>query len=88
MVSLSINQLGVEVLQGNSDNRYKYFNNKIQGLMNKKHIIEELHLASTGRKADKEILKQVNKIEIEKRKNQYDIQKFLNSDQCDIKKIR
>lgn len=31
---------GVEVLESNSDKRYRYFNNKIQALMKKKHIIE------------------------------------------------
>jgi hypothetical protein len=50
------------VLESNWDIRYKYFNDKIQNLMKKKHIIEELHIASTGSKViPKEALKEANK---------------------------
>lgn len=46
-------KMAVEALECKSDKRYKHFNNKIQSLMKKKHIIEELHIASTGKSADK-----------------------------------
>lgn len=46
----------VEVLESKCDKRYKYFSNKIQNLMKKKHVVEELHIASTGRVADKTAL--------------------------------
>lgn len=62
--------LGVEVLESNFDKRYKYFNDKIQGLMKKKHIIEELHVASTGKKeVPKEALVEAHKNDFQTRKN-------------------
>ncbi len=64
-------QLGVEVLEGKSDKRYKYFNSKIQTLMKKKHIVQELHIASTGKSADKKALLGVFEAEIGERKNDH-----------------
>lgn len=43
-------------MESKCDKRYKYFSNKIQNLMKKKHVVEELHIASTGRVADKAAL--------------------------------
>ena len=57
--------------------------------MKKRHVIEELHMASTGDKnVPKAALEQVNKQLRENRKNEYDINIFLNKDQCDIKRIK
>jgi hypothetical protein len=81
-------QLGVEILESHSDKRYKYFNNKIQALMKQKHIIEELHFASTGTKPSKLIMGELKKMEGEERKSQHHIQMMLNSDQYDQKKIQ
>lgn len=36
---IQLYMLGVEVLESNFDIRYKYFNDKIQGLMKKRHVI-------------------------------------------------
>lgn len=58
---IQLYMIGVEVLESNSDKRYRYFNAKIQSLMKKKHIIEELHLASTGMKAPKHALAEFHK---------------------------
>lgn len=66
---IQLYMIGVEVLESNADKRYRYFNSKIQALMKKKHIVEELHLASTGRKATKEALAEVRKEERGVRKN-------------------
>ena len=56
--------------------------------MKKKHVVEEMHLASTGKKATKEALADVSREERGVRKNEHDIQVFLNAEQCDIKKIK
>lgn len=56
--------------------------------MKKKHVVEELHIASTGRVADKAALEDVFKAEIGERKNQLDLQIFLNKEQFDAKKVR
>lgn len=62
--------MGVEVLESNSDCRYKYFNKKIQSLMKKKYVIQELHMASTGHHThDEMLLKGVNTEEVAARKN-------------------
>ena len=37
---IQLYMIGVEVLESNSDKRYRYFNSKIQALMKKKHIVE------------------------------------------------
>ena len=46
--------------------------------MKKKHVVEELHIASTGRVADKNALSEVIKAEIGERKSDLDLQMFLN----------
>lgn len=56
--------------------------------MKKKNIVQELHVASTGRSADKSAFQQVIKAEISDRKNDLDLQIFLNQDQFDAKKVR
>lgn len=45
-------------------------------------------MASTGRKAPKAALAEVNKEERGQRKDEHDIQVFLNAEQCDIKRIK
>lgn len=45
---IQLYMLGVEALESHWDDRYRYFNDKIQSLMKKKHVVEELHMASTG----------------------------------------
>lgn len=57
--------------------------------MKKKHIIQELHVASTGDKnIPKEALIEVHKELRENRKNEHEINIFINSDQCNIRKVK
>ena len=60
MVDIYPNKIGVEVLESISDNRFKYFNNKIHSLMMKRHIVTKLH--KEHNKEDKDIsLTAINK---------------------------
>ena len=54
-------KLAVEILESSSDKRFKYFGQKIQHLMMKKVIVEQLYTA-TGKIVDKNTLQEVNKV--------------------------
>ena len=47
--------MAVEILESTSDQRFKYFNQKIHTLMMKKSIVEQLH-HTTGRLVDQKTL--------------------------------
>lgn len=47
--SYTVIKIGVEVLEGAEDQRYKFFNKKLQSLMLKKPVAEQLKFASLNR---------------------------------------
>jgi hypothetical protein len=79
-------QVAVEVLEGASDKRYDYFKRKIHSLMLKKHIVQQMHLA-TG-KVDHQALQDSKRADLEARKNEHEAQVFFNkTDNAQVQEI-
>jgi hypothetical protein len=79
-------QLAVEVLEGASDKRYDYFKRKIHSLMLKKHIVQQMHLA-TG-KVDQQALQDCKRADLDARKNEHEAHVFFNkTDNTQVQEI-
>ena len=87
MVLLAYMKIAVECLQSKSDDRYKYFNNKIQHLMKKKVVLEEMNLKAS-KKLDSELLLQARKNQLNNKKQEYDMQMYLSSQQVNRKRVK
>jgi hypothetical protein len=87
MVTPPVIQIAVECLESKSDERYKYFGTKIQQLMKKKLILEEMN-AKAVKKLDPELLLEVRRKELGERKEEYDMQMYLSNEQVNHKRIK
>lgn len=68
----------MEVLESAADCRYDYFKRKIHSLMLKKHIVEQMHFASTSKPLPKETIEECQRAELDKRKYQHEAQVYFN----------
>ena len=66
MVLVKLWQIGVEVLENAGDYRFVYFNNKLNSLIMKRHIVSSLHEASEVEK--KRSMESVAKAELQDKK--------------------
>jgi hypothetical protein len=74
------------MLESRSDQRYKYFNAKIQSLVKRRIILEEMQRA-TQKLVENDLLKEAKKVELGEKKQDYNLQMYLNKDQVTSKKI-
>ena len=80
-------QLAVEVLESKSDPRYKHFQTKIQNLVKKKILVEEME-RNAARKIEPEMLLEARRAELGEKKQDHNLQMYLNAEQVNRKKVK
>jgi hypothetical protein len=76
---------GVEALECFNDHRYKYFSRKLQSLMLKKTVFQELHQGADPQKYGEYLLCPLDK---EEKKREHEIQLLYTTEQSQKQKER
>jgi hypothetical protein len=78
----------VEVLENSSDNRYRYFNDKIHEIMVRKEVIEQMHKTTPGVAPHKETLEMAIKRDMASKKSEMDLQLYLQKEAISLSNVK